>query len=78
MWRVRTFRDLIVWQRAIELCLDVYRVTESFPANERFGMTSELRKTVRSVAYNIAKATAAKARWSTSDSSTSREVRPRS
>ena len=51
---VRTFRDLLVWQRAFELCLDVYRVTVSFPAHERFGIISELRKTSRSVAYNIA------------------------
>jgi four helix bundle protein len=44
----------MVWQKALELCLDVYRVTEGFPKHEQFGLTSELRKTARSVAYNIA------------------------
>lgn len=53
MRTVRTFHDLIVWQKAFELCLDVYRATVSFPADERYGMTAELRKTSRSVAYNI-------------------------
>jgi four helix bundle protein len=52
--RVRTFRDLVVWQRAFALCVEVYRVTEAFPAQERYGMVAELRKTARSVVYNIA------------------------
>ncbi len=54
MTAVRTFHDLVVWRKAFELCLDVYRITASFPAHEKYGITSELRKTVRSVAYNIA------------------------
>jgi len=54
MRAIRTFRDLVVWRKAFELCLDVYRITESFPDRERFGMISELRKTARSVLYNIA------------------------
>ena len=51
---VRTFRDLVVWRKAFELCVDVYRVTESFPDRERYGIVSELRKTARSLLYNIA------------------------
>ena len=51
---VRTFRDLIVWQKAFELCRRVYRATSTFPMDERFGLTSEARKTSRSVVYNIA------------------------
>ena len=51
---VRTFHDLVVWRKAFELCLDVYRVTASFPSHEKYGITSELRKTSRSVPYNIA------------------------
>jgi four helix bundle protein len=54
MSAVRTFRDLLVWQKAFELCIDVYRATEGFPGHERYGMTTELRKTARSVVYNIA------------------------
>jgi four helix bundle protein len=45
---------LVVWRKAFELCLDVYRLTELFPARERYGMIPELRKTARSVLYNIA------------------------
>lgn len=52
--RVRTFKDLIVWQRAFALSLEVYRISRDFPVGERFGITQELRKTVRSVSYNIA------------------------
>lgn len=54
MSAVRTFRDLVVWRKAFELCVDVYRVTESFPDRERYGIVSELRKTARSLLYNIA------------------------
>ena len=51
---VRTFKDLVVWQKAFQLCVSVYRVTKDFPVHERYGLTAELRKTARSVAYNIA------------------------
>ena len=52
--QIRSFKDLIVWQKAFQLCLDVYRGTQGFPAEERFGLTTELRKTSRSVPCNIA------------------------
>lgn len=51
---VSSFKDLIVWQKSFSLCLAVYRVSSGFPKEERFGMISELRKTARSVLYNIA------------------------
>jgi four helix bundle protein len=51
---IRSFTDLVVWRKAFELCLDVYRITEGFPDRERYGMIGELRKTARSVLYNIA------------------------
>ncbi len=51
---VRTFKDLIVWQRAFALVVAVYQATEALPLHERYGLTAELRKTARSVAYNIA------------------------
>lgn len=51
---IRSFKDLIVWQKAFQLCLDVYRLSAGFPKDERFGMTLELRKTARSILYNIA------------------------
>jgi four helix bundle protein len=51
---IRTFKDLLVWQRAFGLCLMVLRSTNLLPLEERFGLAAELRKTVRSVVYNIA------------------------
>jgi four helix bundle protein len=51
---VRTFRDLLVWRKAFELCVDIYCASEAFPRHERYGVTNELRKTARSVLYNIA------------------------
>jgi four helix bundle protein len=48
------YRDLVVWQRAIELVTDIYRRTASFPDHERFGLTSQLRRAAVSVPSNIA------------------------
>jgi four helix bundle protein len=49
-----SFKNLLVWQRAVELSLAVYRFTSSFPASEQFGLTSQLRRASVSVASNIA------------------------
>ena len=49
-----SFRDLAVWQRAIELTLAVYKLTSAFPEAERFGLTNQLRRASVSVASNIA------------------------
>jgi four helix bundle protein len=51
---IRDFRDLFVWQRAIDLAKEVYTLTRAFPPDERFGMTSQLRRAVVSVSSNIA------------------------
>ena len=48
------FRDLIVWQRAVQLSLSLYRLTKGFPREEVFGLTSQLRRAGVSVASNIA------------------------
>jgi four helix bundle protein len=52
--RIRTFKDLVVWQKAMELCVQIYRLTQNYPYHERYGLTAETRKTSRSVIYNIA------------------------
>jgi hypothetical protein len=41
---MRDFRDLEVWQQSHQLTLEVYRVTEAFPACERFGLISQIRR----------------------------------
>jgi len=47
------FRDLKVWQRAMNLVVDVYRLTQSFPSSEQFGLTSQLRRAATSIPLNI-------------------------
>ena len=49
-----TFRDLKCWQRAFDLSLAIYNVTRSFPKEETFGLTSQLRRAAVSVVSNIA------------------------
>jgi len=51
---VRTYRDLVAWQKAMALAQEVYRVTSSFPDAEKFGMMSQMRRAAVSVASNIA------------------------
>lgn len=51
---MRDFRDLLVWQKAHRLTLDEYRATKSFPTEERYGLTAQLRRSVASVPTNIA------------------------
>jgi len=48
------FRDLEVWKRAHGAVLEVYRVTNSFPRNEQFGVTSQLRRAAYSIPANMA------------------------
>ena len=49
----KTFRDLVVWQKAHAFALEVYRLSEGFPKDERFGVTSQLRRAAVSIAANI-------------------------
>jgi four helix bundle protein len=51
---VRHFRDLIVWKKAMDLAVQVYRSTESFPRHEVYGLTSQTRRAAVSVSCNIA------------------------
>ena len=48
------FRQLEVWRRALELAIACYRLSEDFPASERFGLSSQLRRAATSIASNIA------------------------
>jgi len=49
-----SFRDLLVWQRAIQMTLAIYRMTIGFPKEELYGLTSQIRRAGVSVASNIA------------------------
>jgi len=49
-----SFKDLLVWQRAIELSMVIYRFTAAFPPSEQFGLTNQLRRASVSIASNIA------------------------
>jgi len=49
-----SFKDLIVWQKAIQLSLSVYELTSTFPTSEQFGLTGQLRRASVSIASNIA------------------------
>ena len=51
---VRSHRDLVVWQKAMTLVTEVYRATASFPKDELFALTSQLRRAAVSVPSNIA------------------------
>jgi len=50
---VRDFRGLKVWQKAHQFVLDVYKMTQTFPPEERYGLTSQLRRAAISTAANI-------------------------
>jgi four helix bundle protein len=51
---MQDFRRLRVWQLADEFTLEVYRVTRTFPSDERFGLVSQLRSAALSIQSNIA------------------------
>ena len=51
---MKDFRELKVWQKAHELTLAVYRVTATFPREELYGLTSQMRRASSSIAANLA------------------------
>ena len=52
--RIRDYRDLIVWKEAMEIAELVYSATRSFPREEAFGLTSQIRRSAVSIPSNIA------------------------
>ena len=50
----RTFEDLVVWQKAHQFALAVYRLTRTFPRSEVYGLTSQFRRAAVSIAANVA------------------------
>lgn len=51
---IRSHRDLIVWQKAMDLVVMVYHASKSFPKDEMYGLTSQMRRAAVSVPANIA------------------------
>jgi four helix bundle protein len=51
---MESYKELKVWQRGLEMAVEVYRQTQAFPAEERFGLTSQTRRAASSIPANIA------------------------
>ena len=51
---MKTYKDLLVWQMACDFTTKIYRITNSFPHNEIYGLTSQLRRASVSIASNLA------------------------
>lgn len=51
---MNNFRNLNVWNKAVELATNVYQMTENFPKTERYGLTSQMRRSAVSISSNIA------------------------
>ena len=51
---LKNYKELIVWQKSYRLCLDIYRISKGFPKEEKFGLTSQMRRAVVSIPSNIA------------------------
>lgn len=52
--KIRSYRELVAWQKAIALVSDVYVATRAFPHNEMYGLTSQMRRAAISIPSNIA------------------------
>ena len=51
---LKSFKDLKVWQKSYTLCLEIYKISVKFPKEERYGLTSQVRRAAVSVPSNIA------------------------
>jgi four helix bundle protein len=58
--KARGYKDLLVWRKGIDLVKEIYRMTKPFPADERFGLVSQMRPAAVSVPSNIAEGQARK------------------
>jgi four helix bundle protein len=51
--KLKNYKELKVWQRSYQLCLEIYKITKGFPDEEKYGLTSQLRRAAVSVPSNI-------------------------
>lgn len=61
---MKSFENIIAWQKSHRLVLEVYKITSNFPIDEKYGLTSQIRRSVSSVPLNIVEG---RARRSTKD-----------
>ncbi len=59
---IKSYRDLLIWQKGMALAKQVYAMTHTFPSDERFGLTAQMRRAVVSVPSNIAEGQARQGR----------------
>lgn len=52
--KIRSFKDLRIWQKGIELVNDIYKITRNFPKEEIYGLSSQMRRSAISIPSNIA------------------------
>lgn len=52
--RTKSYKDLIVWQKALELVLKIYKLTKDFPKTEQYGITAQMRRAAVTIPSNIA------------------------
>ncbi len=53
---LKNYKELKVWQKSYQLCLEIYKATKTFPENEGFGLTSQMRRAALSIPSNFADA----------------------
>jgi four helix bundle protein len=52
--KINSYKDLTVWQKSMDLTVEIYEITERFPQTERFGLTSQMQRAAVSIPSNIA------------------------
>jgi len=56
MTNIRSFRELMVWKKAMDLAMEIFEITKRFPPEEKYSLTDQIRRSSRSVPANIAEA----------------------
>src|SRR3990167_9511206 len=52
--KVESYKDLIIWQKSMELVIEIYKLTKKFPKTETYGLASQMQRAVVSIPSNIA------------------------
>lgn len=60
--KTKSYRDLIVWQKAMNLVIEIYRLTVKFPETEKYGLISQMKRCTISIPSNIAEGRSRKSR----------------